>query len=761
MSTTTTSCTNVYYHDADGDTYGDKNASTVACSQPVGYVTDSSDCNDTPGAGYAIHPGATEICNGIDDNCNDATDENLGQTTCGVGACQRTVQSCVGGVPQTCTPGIGSTEICNGIDDDCDGSTDEGGVCDTTTTTSVLVTTTTTIDPNAGVCQSLKGTWTFNYGGSDNKTVYIPSVNDYATNGHQKNSVFTCWAYGVRSDGQQVLIAGAISPLEYPYAPTTLGYYETYSPGAATPYDRINLTTYTGSYFDNVTKPLESGNGNGICSFYPGGTGNCYWLNSGLTKGRRTATTVPLAAATCKDWQHRWTIKAVDVDNTSRFVYDNITITSADNSTQTIGDFTYSCVAQGTRDSDSTPVSIAMQNVDGTNETFYRYYLLSDLSGIGPFYPYAQINNGDFYKTIFTADLSTAFTSLEPTNLISGKIVTTTTSMPVNAGICNDWLGTWSFHGDNATKPSYGDKEVKFDAVYPNYKFAAYPTLTFACLAHGRRTADNMNIWMMLSPFSTSYLYYEIVSDAFPVGVPSGPKDQIIPPNFTGHSFTAVYYGKPDAYMSSGTRISTSMCQAPSLIGPSGTGISQTPTFTWHQVESDAWYNVLVWSEAKGGIVASSWFGPSNCTAGTCSGSLANALPGGKNWWWLDIYYGNNDPCGLKQQPGGNVLLAEVVGCAAPTLTSPDGGTNGAGLKPTVTFTDSGAEWYEILIWSNAGYLAIDQWVDKNLICGSGTCGVTTTYGLPAGQAWWWLNTYSAACGLKMQDGGWKTFTQN
>src|SRR5262249_42836693 len=44
----------------------------------------------------------------------------------GVGACRRTVQNCVGGVPQTCVPGTPTTETCNGIDDDCDGAVDEG-----------------------------------------------------------------------------------------------------------------------------------------------------------------------------------------------------------------------------------------------------------------------------------------------------------------------------------------------------------------------------------------------------------------------------------------------------------------------------------------------------------------------------------------------------------------------------------------------------------------------------------------------------------
>jgi hypothetical protein len=45
-----------------------------------------------------------------------------------VGACQRTVQNCVGGVTQTCTPGAATTEVCNGLDDNCNGTVDDGFV---------------------------------------------------------------------------------------------------------------------------------------------------------------------------------------------------------------------------------------------------------------------------------------------------------------------------------------------------------------------------------------------------------------------------------------------------------------------------------------------------------------------------------------------------------------------------------------------------------------------------------------------------------
>jgi len=68
---------------------------------------------------------AAELCDGLDNDCDSQTDEDLGSTTCGIGECQRTVANCVNGIPQECIPDNPTTEICDNSDNDCDGSTDE------------------------------------------------------------------------------------------------------------------------------------------------------------------------------------------------------------------------------------------------------------------------------------------------------------------------------------------------------------------------------------------------------------------------------------------------------------------------------------------------------------------------------------------------------------------------------------------------------------------------------------------------------------
>lgn len=93
-------------------------AETMCPLQPRGGL--QIDCHNTcqapvPGTCTGTMPGA----------CRDL-DNPADTISCGTGECMRTVQRCVGGLPQTCTPGMPQAETCNGLDDDCNGTPDDG-----------------------------------------------------------------------------------------------------------------------------------------------------------------------------------------------------------------------------------------------------------------------------------------------------------------------------------------------------------------------------------------------------------------------------------------------------------------------------------------------------------------------------------------------------------------------------------------------------------------------------------------------------------
>ncbi|ATB35759.1 putative lipoprotein [Cystobacter fuscus] len=87
-------------------------------------------------SGYCCAPSAnpTEVCNGVDDDCNGQKDD-LAATTCyggpagtaGKGICKAGTPKCGANNEQLCEGEVLPTaELCNRIDDNCDGVTDEG-----------------------------------------------------------------------------------------------------------------------------------------------------------------------------------------------------------------------------------------------------------------------------------------------------------------------------------------------------------------------------------------------------------------------------------------------------------------------------------------------------------------------------------------------------------------------------------------------------------------------------------------------------------
>ena len=61
----------MWYRDADQDMHGDPATGMSSCAQPAGMIAVGDDCDDNNGG---RHPGAAEVCDGIDTDCSAAAE---------------------------------------------------------------------------------------------------------------------------------------------------------------------------------------------------------------------------------------------------------------------------------------------------------------------------------------------------------------------------------------------------------------------------------------------------------------------------------------------------------------------------------------------------------------------------------------------------------------------------------------------------------------------------------------------------------------
>lgn len=138
-------CTDLFFADSDGDGFGDPGVSAEACEAPIGFIASSDDCDD---ADDTIHPGAAEVCDGADNDCNalvDSADPAVvasserayyrDRDSDGYGDPAETTTSCdrpAGYVVDDtdCNDAVAATnpgalEVCDELDNDCDAFIDD------------------------------------------------------------------------------------------------------------------------------------------------------------------------------------------------------------------------------------------------------------------------------------------------------------------------------------------------------------------------------------------------------------------------------------------------------------------------------------------------------------------------------------------------------------------------------------------------------------------------------------------------------------
>ena len=129
-----------WYIDDDEDGYGSDDYTFAACLQPDGYLADDTDCDDLHGN---VYPGADELCDGLDNDCDGVTDpddsldaerhyedldlDGYGDVATELIQCEAPAGTTTDARDCDDTDAAvnpAAEEVCDGIDNDCNGLAD-------------------------------------------------------------------------------------------------------------------------------------------------------------------------------------------------------------------------------------------------------------------------------------------------------------------------------------------------------------------------------------------------------------------------------------------------------------------------------------------------------------------------------------------------------------------------------------------------------------------------------------------------------------
>jgi hypothetical protein len=193
-----TSTATTWYTDADSDGYGAATG-TLACVQLSGTSTSASDCDD---GDSAVHPGATETCDGADNDCDGTIDEGFSAVSTSITTASPT-SSCNGNANRSVTftaCGCAPVTLTGSFHDNSDGSS--GQVVGVSTSSSSM---TLTWDdaPSGGDCDlDIRSaiSWTASYSAGTMSITVTDSITGYSA-GNSLVAGYTISDYGTTRRG--------------------------------------------------------------------------------------------------------------------------------------------------------------------------------------------------------------------------------------------------------------------------------------------------------------------------------------------------------------------------------------------------------------------------------------------------------------------------------------------------------------------------------------------------------------------------------
>ena len=209
----------------------------------------------------------------------------------------------------------------------------------------------------------------------------------------------------------------------------------------------------------------------------------------------------------------------------------------------------------------------------------------------------------------------------------------------------------------------------------------------------------------------------------------------------------STYYWQIRASNSGGTRlandgtwwafITANLVGRATLLSPTGTLATNSPTYTWNKVFDASWYYIYI--QGPSGLVHADWYSSGAlCGASTCSLANVTTLAVGEHRWWIQTW---NSVGHGPWSAGLTFTIPAPTPPAATTLVSPTG--NITTTNPTYTWNKvSAATWYYIYIQGPSGLVHAD-WYSSAAVCGATTCSVANALTLAAGEHRWWIQTWN------------------